>query len=597
VTRTEPGSYTAGMDTRRSLRWSLFALSLCASVAACSDDGAGERGGKGRVNVLLISLDSTRRDLLSCYGRRPLHAPERSTCPNLDRLAAGGVVFEDAYTTTSWTLPSHVSMFTGLSGVEHAVDESVHSYDGAQPMLAEILRGHGFGTAGFYSGPFLGPAFGFGRGFERYEACYGSELVEAAGTARARIEQRDAAKARGDRQAYVRLYKAAEDAEKALQAASHRDVSSLGVTDSVLEELERRARGDEPFFLFAHYFDPHYDYTPPAEHDLFDPDYAGSIDGNDFFDSPLIAGPATGPGARERRVPERDLERVLSLYEGELSWTDAQVGRILDRLDELDLARNTLVIVTSDHGDEFFEHGAIGHRRTLFEEVVRVPLIVRLPGTIPAGERASGLVSIQDIPATVLEALALPATAGASSRSFLQLVRGEPVGSEDGADRAVLARLVMSFPFSYSAGSNAMPGRARRVVETYRVGPIKIVRARAWTEPMGRTNSPLDERWAEETRRRRSAEELSWIDVEAHPDEPAEQFSTSFDDARAKAALSAFRELYAELVARRGESSFVEQDEGLRTMLRGLGYTAGDGEDEASTDALVLPPPGEGLVD
>ncbi len=590
------------MDRQRKHRMSQLAAVLCAFAAACAAacDGSGDGSGGGTdpVNVLLISLDSTRRDLLSCYGRRPLHAPERATCPNLDRLAEGGVVFEDAYTTTSWTLPSHVSMFTGLSGVEHAVDESVHSYDGAQPMLAEILRGHGFRTAGFYSGPFLAPTYGFGRGFERYEACYGPKLVDAAREARSSLRERDAAKARGDRQAYVQLYKAAEDAEKTLQAESHRDVSSLGVTDAVLDELGRLVQDDAPFFLFAHYFDPHYDYTPPAEHDLFDPDYAGSIDGEDFFDSPRIAGPPTGPGARERRVDERDLERVLSLYEAELSWTDAQVGRILDRLEELELAANTLVIVTSDHGDEFFEHGAIGHRRTLLEEVVRVPLIARLPETFPAGERVSGLVSIQDIPATVLAALGLPPEAGASSRDLLPLARGE---ESSGTPRGVVARLVMSFPFSYPAPPNApvdaVPGRERHVLETWRQGPIKITRRRRWTEPMMRTGSALDAVWAEQTRQRRSVEELSWIDVVAHPDESPEHVSTSFEDPRAREVLRAFRSSYGALVARRGESTFVEQDEGVQAMLRGLGYTASDEDGGAATDALVLPPPGEGLFD
>jgi arylsulfatase A-like enzyme len=582
------------MDRQRKHRMSQLAAVFCALAAACD----GSKEGAEPVNVLLISLDSTRRDLLSCYGRRPLHAPERATCPNLDRLADGGVVFEDAYTTTSWTLPSHVSMFTGLSGVEHAVDESVHSYDGAQPMLTEILRDNGFRTAGFYSGPFLAPAYGFGRGFERYEACYGPKLVNAARDARSRIRERDAAKARGDRQAYVQLYKAAEDAEKALQAESHRDISSGGVTDAVLDELGRLARDDAPFFVFAHYFDPHYDYTPPVEHDLFDPDYEGTVDGEDFFDSPRIAGPPTGPGARERRVDERDLERVLSLYEAELSWTDAQVGRILDRLEELGLAENTLVIVTSDHGDEFFEHGAIGHRRTLMEEVVRVPLIMRLPGVFPAGERVGGLVSIQDIPATVLGALWLPTEAAASSQDLVPMIQGVGGGP---ALPAVIARLVMSFPFSYPAPANApvdaVPGRERHVLETFRQGPIKITRRRRWTEPMMRTGSPLDAAWAEETRRQRSTEELSWIDVEAHPDEAPEHTSTSFDDPRALEALGWFRKHYTQLVARRGESAFVEQDEGVQAMLRGLGYTASDEDGGAPTDALVLPPPGEDLFD
>ena len=589
--RARPGGAAVSPSTWARGAARLAVLLVVAGLAACSGGTSAPE-----LNVLLISLDSTRRDLLSCYGRVPAHAPERSTSPNLDRLAAGGAVLEDAATTTSWTLPSHVSLLTGLSGVEHAVEESVHSYDGRQPTLAEILRERGYRTAGFYSGPFLAPEFGFARGFDRYVECYGDALARAARTAEARVKERDAAKARGDQRAFLELYKATEHAQKALQAASHRDVSSAAVTDAALAELDIAAAGDAPFFLFAHYFDPHYDYTPPPEHDVFDPDYDGRIDGVDFYDGPHVAGPARGPGPRERRISDRDLERVLALYEAELAWTDAQVGRLLDRLDELGVADRTLVIVTSDHGDEFFEHGAIGHRRTLYDEVLRVPLIVRLPGTIPAGTRARGLVSIQDVPATVLEALGLPASAAPSSRSFLALARGE----DDGAGRTQLARLVMSFPRGYPAPPNApvdsVPGRERHVVETWREGPIKITRRRSWAEPLMRTGTPLDAQWAEETRRRRSAEELTWIDVEAHPDERPEDASSDFGDPHARAALESFRDAYAGLVARRGDSAFVEQDEGLQSMLRGLGYTGGDDPGEDPTDALVLPLPGDAVL-
>ena len=579
------------------MRARLLLLAGVMALSACSGETTRPP------NVLLISLDSTRRDLLSCYGRQPKYAPGLPTSPNLDRLAREGVVMEDAYATTSWTLPSHVSMMTGLTEVEHAVDQSVHRYGSTRPMLAERLQAEGFTTAGFFSGPFLEPRFGFGRGFDRYEACYGKELAAAATKAKRALEARDAAKARGDQEAFLRYYRTSEAAQAELQTASHFDVSSRDVTDGVLEELGRRADGKRPFFIFAHYFDPHYDYTAPTEYERYDPEYAGTLDASDFFNNRDIAGPATGPGPRVRKISDRDLDHVYALYEAELAWTDAQVGRILDKLDELGLAENTLVIVTSDHGDEFFEHGSIGHRRTLYEEVVQVPMILRLPrdeaGARPENERVSGLVSIADIPATVVDVIGVEGKAaeGNGATSFLPLVRGET----DGAERSVLSRIVMSFGLSYRAPQGApveqVPGRTMHVIETYRRGSIKVTRKRSWPEVMMRIHPELDARWAEETRRKRSAETLTWIDVERHPDEPADAHSSDFSDPEARSVPRAFRDEYKTRLARREESRYVERDEGLQSMLKGLGYTAGDDPGAAPSDTLVLPPPGEGVLD
>src|SRR5262249_9142703 len=146
------------------------------------------------------------------------------------------------------------------------------------------------------------------------------------------------------------------------------------------------------FFLFAHYFDPHYDYVPPPPFDgEFDPDYAGSIDGRDFVRR--LADPSVTP---------RDVEHLRALHAGELAWTDSQIGRVLDELDRRGLAPNLLVIVGADRGDEFLEHGGFGHRRTLYQEVVRVPLILRWPNGLKAGGVHKGTRSLASIKPSVL---------------------------------------------------------------------------------------------------------------------------------------------------------------------------------------------------
>ena len=567
----------------RSLRLLPLVLLGCLS---CSDGGDARRP-----NVLLVSLDSTRRDLLSCYGRRPAHAPERSTSPTLDRLAASGVLMEEALAETSWTLVSHMSMLTGEPSVVHAVDEGAHVYGGSTPLLAEHLKLAGYRTAGFFSGPFLEASFGFARGFDRYEARYGAELDRAS----RRVDALRRA-AGGVEEVALRSpeYRAALHH---LMEVCYEDVSSTMVTDGVLEELDRHARTGEPFFVFAHYFDNHYDYVPPAAHDVFDPDYEGTIDGTDFLHSERIAGPKNGPGPRERVVSNRDLERVQALYEGEMLWTDTELARIVARLEELGALDHTLIVVTSDHGDEFFEHGSIGHRRTLFEEVVAVPLILRLPGVLPAGKRVAGPVSLVDLPATVLDAVGLPPPDGVLSRSFLPLVEGR----EEPGERGVFGRVVHSY------GSTAIvPGKGGQevrslevhVTETYRKGAIKITRERSWTKPFLPGGPKLMSWWSRKSKRERAEERLTWIDVELHPDEPLERHSTDWDDPRARAVLQEFHDRYVELLARRERSVTGGDDERLGAMLQGLGYTEGDdGEAEpVAPDDLVLPPPGEDVL-
>ena len=347
--------------------------------------GTEEEARPERPNVLLISIDSLRADHLGCYGYG------RRTSPRIDALAAEGALFEQAISTTSWTLPAHAALLTGLADSVHGCTDTDKPLVPGRITLAERLAEHGYATAGFFSGPYLHPVFGLSQGFETWVDCtsyagFNDQRAQETGT----IEGPD-------------VWRRAND-----------DVTN----PTVLREVAAWLRGSrrEPFLAFVHLWDVHFDFVPPPPYDtLFDPDYAGEMTGRDFFFDPRIA-----PG-----MPERDLEHLIALYDGEIAWTDHHVGAILDLLGELGLADDTLVVLTSDHGTAFFEHGQRAHRNGLFDELVHVPLVLRLPGAVPAGARVPDQVSSIDVVPTVLELLGLGVPDDVMGRSLVPALRGE----------------------------------------------------------------------------------------------------------------------------------------------------------------------------
>jgi len=318
-------------------------------------------------NVILISIDSLRADRVGCYGN------SRETSPVMDELAQDGVRFATAMSTTSWTLPSHVSLLTGRYLLSHGVITRNDVIPDAVPTLAELLHNQGVETGAVVSAPLLRSRYGFARGFNEYdESCAPSRSTSD-----------------------LRL---AEPAPRA--------------TELAINWLRRR--GGKPFFFFLHYWDVHYDYAPPPPYDtMFDPDYTGSVTGDDFYNNPSI----------NCDMAPRDMAHLLALYDGEIRWVDYHIGRLLDALEELGLAEHTALIVTSDHGDEFFEHGYKGHTRTLYTEVVDVPLIARVPGVLP-GRVIETPVSLVDILPTILALFRAPLPPEMDGQSLLPAMVG-----------------------------------------------------------------------------------------------------------------------------------------------------------------------------
>jgi len=365
------------------------------AAAACSGDSA-----PSRPDVVLISLDSVRADFLTFLD------PE--TAPNLCELAQRGTIFGQAISGTSWTLPSHLQMFTGMPPVLHGVQEDDIRLDPELPTLPELLRSGGYQTAGFYTCWYLSGDYGFARGFERYtNSMQGGDVLERA--LREALESEESLDRR--RQAFQSW------------KPTNQFVNSPVVVDGASEILDE-VEEDEPLFLFAHFFDPHFDYIPPPPFGTrFDPDYAGSITGVDYWTNPRIFDATKSP---PRQVSDRDLEHLRSLYRGEVAWTDDAIGRLLDHLEDRGRLDETLIIVTADHGEEFFEHGDRGHRRTLFDEVLRVPLLVVPPrGSAPAPpDRLAQQVSLSDLLPTVLDYAGLEPSELAHGRSLRPALEG-----------------------------------------------------------------------------------------------------------------------------------------------------------------------------
>ena len=298
-------------------------------------------------NIVLISLESVRADHLGCYGY------ERPTSPALDALAEESVVYDDAHAVTSWTLPTHASLFTGLYPNAHQVIGSLGRLDKSYTTLAEILTEYGYHCGGVISGPYLREAHGLNQGFAWYDEATSSPS----------------------------------------QALAHTEVTCPRMEAGLQNFLTRIRERWRPFFLFAYFWDPHYDYIPPAPYDrMFVTEECESLDVTNYEQG----------GAVTEGITPGQLAYVISQYDGEIRWTDDHLQRFFRLLKREGLWDDTAIIVLSDHGEEFFEHHAKGHKNNLYTESIRIPLIMKYPGGRPRG-RNGRLVSQVDLFPTVLE--------------------------------------------------------------------------------------------------------------------------------------------------------------------------------------------------
>ena len=328
------------------------------------------RAEPGRPNILLLVLDTVRAWSLDLYGYG------RPTTPRLRVWAERGVVFERTLAAAPWTTLSHAVMFTGRHPTELSVEWD-RPYDGAFPTLAEVLHGAGYATAGF-AGNYvnIGSATGLGRGFLHYEDYPLRPLAFLRNTTLlGRVLAIDRVAAMVGRRRMVPA------------------LSGRQVTTDFLEWTARR--GKAPWFAFLNYYEAHGPYLPPVP---FDTMYLGKPDAavDRFWERVQRA---YGP----TQLPLPELAVTLDAYDGAINYLDIQVDTILQALAARGDLANTIVVVTSDHGELFGEHGVIAHGNNLYLPVLHVPLLLIAPGRAPEGLRVQRLAALRDLPATLLE--------------------------------------------------------------------------------------------------------------------------------------------------------------------------------------------------
>lgn len=333
-----------------------------------------------RPNLLVISLDTLRADHLGCYGYA------RPTTPNLDRFATSAMLFERCTSVSSYTLPTHASLLTGLLPYGHGAIRPEQLLDTtATPTLARVLADRGYVTAAFTSGGFLSDEYGFAAGFDRYGQ------IDPITTEDATTEGRN----------------------PTLQMLRARN--SLDAAGGWIDE-----HAAERWFVFVHSFVTH-EYLAPAE-DLASFDRGGrATPGRDvvayLLNEEWFASPPT----------EGDVARIVDRYDAALHYADRRLGAFLDRLERAGRLDDTIVVVTADHGEELFEHGSLRHSATLYQEQLHVPLLVRVPRRFldAAPRRIAEPISQADVMPTLLELLGAPPLDRSDGRSQVGLLLGD----------------------------------------------------------------------------------------------------------------------------------------------------------------------------
>ena len=330
-----------------------------------------------RPNVLLISIDTLRADHVGAYGY------ERDTTPGLDALAKDGAIFSNTYSMSPWTLPSHVALMTALTSLHHRVRYEDERLDPGRKTLADLLRSAGYFCGAFTGGGFLSPVYGFSKGFSTYGMGQGDiggpRLAEAAAR-------------------------------------------------EVLPWL--RTNADKEFFLFIHTYQPHSPYFAPPPYDTM---FTGASPKWKKFDTVEDLG---GKLSFFKSLLDEERRNIIGLYDGEIRYTDdILIQPLIAELKRLGLYENTLIIVLSDHGEEFYEHGSWGHSHNVYDESLKVPLVMKFPKSRFAGRTLSPIVRLIDVLPTVLETVGVPfdpvAFDGQSLRSILE--------GQDKADRPMTA--------------------------------------------------------------------------------------------------------------------------------------------------------------
>ncbi len=367
-----------GERGRTIVPWVAFIIALsCATASGCKgkdsqpDDAPAAQGSKKpqalpkHPNVILLSIDTLRADHLTPYGYA------RDTSPNLAAMAKDSVLFEGAYAAHTNTAPAHASMLTSLYPIAHGIRRNGMRIKDGVASLPEILAARGYATGAFVSGWTLRKHIGLDQKFQVYDDNFPGERKASDTYDRARDWFREVA------------------AKK------------------------------QSFFMFLHFFDPHYVYDPPRAHALrfVDPGYER-----------YVREPLTPDRSLWRRIPEKKRSTLVGLYDGEIAFSDSQVGRLLADLEMLGVLEHTLVVLVSDHGETLFERDwGPDHGGRAYDEQIRIPLMFRFPKGVGRGKRIPGDKQVHhvDLMPTIVEWLGFDKPGGMSGLSMMPLIDGK----------------------------------------------------------------------------------------------------------------------------------------------------------------------------
>jgi len=329
----------------------IAAILIALPLFSCRQEASWNR--PDPVNVVIVMVDTLRADHMSAYGY------ERQTTPFINRFASQGFVFEHARSQSSCTFPSVNSLLTSRNPAIFTRQEVDHlGIPDEYPSIAEILKEHGYRTIAVSASPIVratpsdfNPIGGFDRGFDTFVE---DTLWRPGGQ----------------------------------------------VNRAIIRELDAV---EEPFFLYAHYMEPHGPYRPPERYKKH---FAGEYEGHHFIKrgNPVPIGNMMYGNGPHYDITDRDIQHLVDLYDDEIRYFDGVFRRLIKNLEDRDLLDRTLIIISSDHGEEFLEHGQIKHCRGVWDTVTRVPLIFRFPG-VDGGHRFGNAVQNLDIVPTILDYL------------------------------------------------------------------------------------------------------------------------------------------------------------------------------------------------
>jgi len=340
--------------------------------------------------VVFVVLDTARADHFSVYGY------PRQTTPRFDELALGSVLFLDAVSASPWTLPSHASMFTGLYPRSHGASIKHFRLDADFLTLPEFLRASGYYTFGLSSNPMVGEVTQLNQGFDRFDEVWRRHAREQL--------------------FLVKLFNRLRD--------RHADKGARKINETVEAWLKAPGNADRPFFLFVNYLETHGPYQPPAAfRDRFlDPERDGEPPEQvNIYDDRYVK-----YFAGQVELSEQELRDLRALYDGELAYQDMRMGELMDSLRRAGVLDRAIVIVVADHGENLGEHRMTDHQLSVHDTVLRVPLLLRFPGQLPAGEKVSGTVQLNALYPTVAELLGVDPNAlpgPFSNQSLLAMIR------------------------------------------------------------------------------------------------------------------------------------------------------------------------------